>query len=205
MSTPGLRERKKVRTRRSLIDAAYELFARQGFADTTVEQIAEVVGVSARTFHRYFSSKEDAALSVLTEQHDAIVEALRTRPAEESVLTALRTAVVDTLRRYEKDEDCDALRFHQLQSLVASNPTVRAAAADHSTARLAEVRGLLGQRMGGEPSTDPRPGLVAAVALCAAPAAVEARRALDPSRRASELYGQVFDLLGDGLDYPATN
>jgi AcrR family transcriptional regulator len=203
MTTPGLRERKKLRTRQSLVDAAYELFARQGFAATTVDQIAESVEVSARTFHRYFSSKEEAALSVLTEQLDAMVEALRTRPAEESVMTALRTAVVGVLARYEADEDCDAFRFHRLQALIASSPPLRAAAAEHSAARTAEVAELLATRLGVELATDPRPGLVAAVVLCAAPAAVDARREQDSSRPASELYKEVFDFLGAGMDYPA--
>jgi AcrR family transcriptional regulator len=203
MSTPGLRERKKLRTRQSLVDAAYALFARQGFAATTVEQIADAVEVSARTFHRYFASKEDVALSVLTEQHDALVEALRTRPAGEPVMTAIRNAAVGVLRTYEADEDCDAFRFHQMQKLIANSPALRAAAAEHGTARTAEVAKLVGTRMGVDPAADPRPGLVAAVALCAAPAAVDARREHEPSRPASELYGQVFDLLGAGMDYPA--
>lgn len=203
MDAPGLRERKKIRTRQSLVDAAYELFARQGFAATTVDQIADSVEVSARTFHRYFSSKEEAALSVLTEQLDAMVEALRTRPAEESVMTALRNAVLGVLTRYEADEDCDAFRFHRLQALIASSPPLRAAAAEYSTARTSDVAELLAKRLGVEPATDPRPGLIAAVVLCAAPAAVDARREQEPSRLASELYEEVFDLLGSGLDYPA--
>ena len=203
MSTPGLRERKKLRTRQSLVDAAYALFARQGFAATTVEQIADAVEVSARTFHRYFASKEDVALSVLTEQHDALVEALRTRPPQEPVMTAMRNAVVGVLRAYEADEDCDAFRFHQMQTLIATSPALRAAAAEQGTVRTTEVAELVAQRLGVDPATDPRPGLVAAVALCATPAAVDARRAHEPSRPASELYDQVFDLLGAGMDYPA--
>ena len=56
--TVGLRERKKQATRDALIEAALELFSIQGFDTTSVDQIADRVEVSARTFHRYFPAKE---------------------------------------------------------------------------------------------------------------------------------------------------
>jgi AcrR family transcriptional regulator len=55
----SLRERKRARTRRALIDAAVELFERRGYKETTIADIAAAADVSTRTFFGYFASKED--------------------------------------------------------------------------------------------------------------------------------------------------
>ncbi|HWM08228.1 MAG TPA: helix-turn-helix domain-containing protein [Solirubrobacteraceae bacterium] len=55
----GLRERKKQATRTAIHDAAMRLYGEQGFAGTTVDQIAEAAGVSRATVFTYFATKED--------------------------------------------------------------------------------------------------------------------------------------------------
>jgi AcrR family transcriptional regulator len=89
----GLRERKKLKTRRSIQEHALRLFQEQGYDATTVEQIAEAAEVSPSTFFRYFPTKED---TVLTDEYDPwILEAIRAQPPELSPIDVLRKVLHD--------------------------------------------------------------------------------------------------------------
>lgn len=112
---------------RALELIALELFTRQGFDDTTVEQIAARAGVSSRTFFRYFESKA----SVLWHEFDHEVEALRSAFAEVadelSLMDAIRHVVVG-VNRY-RAEDVPELRARM--HLIGSVPALHASAAPH--------------------------------------------------------------------------
>lgn len=86
----GLRERKKAKTRAAIREHAMRLFDEQGYAATTVDQIAEAAEVSQSTFFRYFPTKEDV---VLTDDYDdLILDAMRAQPAELHPAEAMRRA-----------------------------------------------------------------------------------------------------------------
>jgi AcrR family transcriptional regulator len=93
----GRRDRKKRETRQALREAAQRLFAEQGFAETTIDDITEAADVSRRTFFRYYSSKEDLLRADVTDLLPRMLDALRARPASEppllAILAALRTLV----------------------------------------------------------------------------------------------------------------
>ena len=117
----GLRERSKQRTRVALEDAALRLFARDGFDDTTIEAIAAEADVSARTFFRYFSTKDQVLFSErelrLADLHDEIVA----QPARLRDLTVLGRALVAIAPGMEADRGHMLLR----QQAVASTPLLR--------------------------------------------------------------------------------
>lgn len=118
---PGLRERKKLRTRIAIRRATYRLISEQGYDATTIEQIAEASEVSPSTVFRYFATKEDI---VLTDAYDPAMEAeLRNRPAGEPPLESLRFIMTEALTAFLASED-EELR--QRTRLMVEVPAIRA-------------------------------------------------------------------------------
>jgi AcrR family transcriptional regulator len=92
----GRRERKKSRTRQDLVEAATQLFAKQGYSNTTVEQITELADVSIRTFFRHFASKEDV-LFPRRFHTEALLAAVAEQPEASNDLQAIRDAFTSLL------------------------------------------------------------------------------------------------------------
>jgi AcrR family transcriptional regulator len=98
----GLRERKKIQTRETIQRVAFNLFDEKGYANTTVEEIADAAEVSPSTFFRYFPSKE---LVLMADDLDQMtVEALARQPADLSTMQAFRRAFDITMATVSADE-----------------------------------------------------------------------------------------------------
>jgi AcrR family transcriptional regulator len=91
--TESLRERKRLRTRRALVDAAARLFDERGYAGTTVADIAAAAEVGTRTFFSYFASKEDLLFPESEDRIRASVELIRSARRGESPPDVLRRTV----------------------------------------------------------------------------------------------------------------
>jgi AcrR family transcriptional regulator len=98
-----LRERKKQRTRRALADVALARFTERGFDEVTLDELVGEVEIAKRTFFRYYSSKESVALAAEAELWIAYVEEFTATDLHGDVLTALRTALVDTISGMNDD------------------------------------------------------------------------------------------------------
>ncbi|MEV0643339.1 TetR family transcriptional regulator [Streptomyces sp. NPDC050619] len=162
---PGLRALKKQRTRDALLRAALELFTTRGYEQTTVDDIADAVEVSQRTFFRYFANKEEAALALQEIAETRFIEALRTRPAHEAPLEALRQAVLegwDTIT--EAIESIVPVEVYlRMYRVVESTPVLLAAHLWRSAKSEERVARLLAEREGLDMDADPRPRLMVAV------------------------------------------
>jgi AcrR family transcriptional regulator len=92
-----LRERKRVMTRRAILDAAERLFEERGFEHVTVAQIADAANVSVKTLFVYFRSKEDLAFTD-TSLLDQCVAAIERRSPGTSPGNAVAEALVGVVR-----------------------------------------------------------------------------------------------------------
>src|SRR5262245_51701770 len=118
--TTGLRERKKSKVREQLRRHALRLFMEQGYAATTVEQIAEQAEVSPRTFFRYFASKEGILFA--DDFDEQFIATFRAQPSELSVVGAVRasmravfTHVSEEQAHYEQQRHAIILATPELQ------------------------------------------------------------------------------------------
>ncbi len=141
--SPGLRERKKAKTRAAIQAAALHLFERQGYQATTVDQIAEMSEVSQSTFFRYFPTKEDV---VLHDRYDPLLlAAFQAQPAELSPIAALRRTLSSVLGGLPPDE---LARERQRAMLIISVPELRARALDQLAGTLEPFTDAVATRTG---------------------------------------------------------
>src|SRR6266508_1009639 len=117
----GLRERKKLATRQALSVAALRLAVQRGLEHVRVEDIAAEAGVSPRTFNNYFSSKEEAIVSLGVDRAARIAAGLRDRPASEPLPDALSREFVE---QYGGDAEPDREWVARLR-VVISSPALR--------------------------------------------------------------------------------
>src|SRR5574341_318016 len=133
----GLRERKKLRTRRALADAASRLFLERGYDATTVADIAAAAEVSTRTFFSYFPSKEDVLFADTDERIEGLAAAfadargdgeprldLLRRTTVELILTTLQVRQQGWRTRLQLVMTTPALRATALQRLFTAEQVV---------------------------------------------------------------------------------
>jgi len=143
---PGLRERKKAKTRAAIRQHALRLFREQGYDATTVEQIAAAAEVSPSTFFRYFPTKEDV---VLQDDMELLwIDALRAQPPDLPPLEALRASLHDAFANLSAD---DLAQIRETTDFALSVPAVRARMWDEF-ARTIQVMGTaIAERTGRNP------------------------------------------------------
>lgn len=139
----GLRERKKIKTRQTIRREAFRLIEENGYAATTVEQIADAAEVSPSTFFRYFPSKESVLLA--DDLDPMILDALAQLPADLSPIQAFRRAYDITIASMSEDQR----QFENIrQRLIFSIPELKAAVYDEYFRTVSSVAEAVSRRTG---------------------------------------------------------
>lgn len=142
---PGLRERKKAKTRATIQRHALRLFREQGYEATTVEQIAEAAEVSPSTFFRYFRTKEDVAL--YDDLDPLFIAAFEAQPPEVSPIQALRRAWRQVFTGLTAEE---TERVWERGRLILAVPELRMRMLDQLAEGINLVAEVLARRLGRE-------------------------------------------------------
>jgi AcrR family transcriptional regulator len=168
------------------------LFREQGYAETTVDQIADAAEVSPSTFFRYFPTKEDVVLG--DEFDPLIVEAFRAQPLDLTPIQAVRAA----LKQVFADMPADAkLRDQERHELIRNVPELRIAILDEYTSSFRLLASLVAERLGRE-QTDLRVRVFSGAMVGVALAALEDGRS-DESADVGDLLDEALGLLEAGL------
>jgi TetR/AcrR family transcriptional regulator, regulator of mycofactocin system len=181
--------RRRVTSRAELEYAAFDLFGRQGFDRTTVDDIAAAAGIGRRTFFRYFPSKNDVPWG----NFEAELERMRARLAacqrQTPLMDAIRVAIVD-FNRIEPEQ----VPWHRRRmELILRTPTLQA----HSTLRYAAWRQVIAEFVGERTGQSPdalAPRTIAYAALGVAVAAYEQWLEADDTDLSDLLDGAMREL-----------
>jgi AcrR family transcriptional regulator len=157
----GLRERKKLECRRSLVRAARELASSRGVGGFTIDDVVAAANVSPRTFFNYFTTKEEAIIGHDPQRVARMATLLLERPRHESPLLALRNTLVDDVG----DIEANAAAFAERTALVHRCPELmpRHLSAVHAVEQA--LAAAMAERLRVDPTVDPYPTLVVAVSV----------------------------------------
>ena len=192
----GLRERKKVDTRRTIARAALLLAAEHGPDAVTVEAIAAAADVSPRTVFNYFTSKEQAIVGFDPHRASELGQAVLDRPADRAPLLALRDAFLDIATGVPELAEMARRRAE----LVREHPQLQPHYIAGYTALEHALTDAVAQRTGLDPARSSYPHLVVATAIAAFRVALD--RARPGEAALVRAINEAFDTLANGLRPP---
>ncbi len=132
--------RRRITSQAELEHVAFVLFARQGFEQTTIDDIATAAGIGRRTFFRYFPSKNDIPWGAFEAELERMRLRLKACPPEVPLMDAIRRALVD----FNQVAPEQILWHRRRMELILRVPALLA----HSTLRFASWRQVIAEFVG---------------------------------------------------------
>ncbi|MCU1407026.1 MAG: transcriptional regulator, tetR family [Glaciihabitans sp.] len=145
----GLREITRASVREQIADRSLQMFDERGFDATTVDDIAAAIGISARSFFRYFPAKEDVVIGDPTALGQAVRDAAAARPVDEPLWATLRRAF-DPVQLTTVGDEVRGLR---IMRVMMSTPTLRARNLEKHILWARQLEPLVESRVGGPVDT----------------------------------------------------
>jgi AcrR family transcriptional regulator len=192
----GLRERKKIATRQALGLAAMRLAIQRGLENVLVEDIADAAGVSARTFNNYFGSKYEAICALSFDRAMRIGTALRERPGDEPLWTAVTNAVMSEYGNADRALDPEWMAGIRL---VISTPALRGEALKVQAMTQYALAEAIAIRVGGSAAGSMFPRILAGAVMAAVNAALDRWVNSDPPTAMAPLMRRALQELADGM------
>jgi AcrR family transcriptional regulator len=143
MTDPGLRERKKERTRRLIADTAARLFAERGYEHVAVRDVAREAEVAEQTVYNYFPTKEQLVADQEQSLQDRLCDLIRARPAGVTPAAAIRDFVLEFVAGI-RSIPADQWRG-ELGYLAAMSPTVHRLALELIDRQAATLGAAIGE------------------------------------------------------------
>lgn len=148
---PGLRERKKQRTREAIFDAAMHLFADRGYDHVTMAEIARAADVAPATVFTHYASKEDLVYALRHEVNDRLRTAMHDRAGEIGVLPAVKEWMLGMHAFFTETPEAVA-QARTFARLLSDNPALWSRSVGFMYERQMLLTELLAER---HPDADP--------------------------------------------------
>ncbi len=156
----GLRERKKQRTRELIADTAWRLFSERGFEEVPVAEIAREAEVSEATVFNYFATKEDLVFHRMEAFEQELLEAIRGRAEEESIVDAFGRFVLRPRGYLGSDDPVATDGMRATARLMTGSPALQARQRDILDRYTETLAALLADERGAAPD-DPESWVMA--------------------------------------------
>jgi len=187
----GLRERKKLATRRALGVAAMRLAVQRGLDNVLVDDIAAEAGVSARTFNNYFASKYEAICALAMDRGRQTGVALAARPPAEPIMEAIANAVLEPYAAAERPPDRDWIDGIRL---VFRSPALQGEYLRTQYATQQALAQAIAVRTGADPA-DMLPAILAGAVAAATQVAIDRWLHADPPAALAPLVRRALNLI----------
>lgn len=194
----GLREKKAKLTRDRIVTEALAMFASSGYAETTMESIAEAAEIHPATLYRYFPSKDLIVFADFESSLDRFSDSLETVPTDVPLPVALMTAMESVLQGARDGH----MEGRLLRSIIDQSPAARARVWDLQAEQRRRIAGFLAARTG-KSEQDYDIVLSARIAVLLVEAAADIWRESDGGAAQVQIARDLARRLsGDGLILP---